>query len=194
MGRARSHVFDSAGAARAREALLHARPGRPPDRGRADHERPAHGDGSTDMSYETLRYEHDGHVVTLTYDRPDQHNAVSRTMNRELHQAWQRFCDDESAFVLVIMGAGETTFCAGWDLADAAGPESLGDWEAFRVSLYNSPGECGYTRRADIFKPVTAAVNGYASRPGSRRRCSPTSASRPRTRSSGRSSGGATSS
>jgi len=114
------------------------------------------------MDYETLRYQHDGHVVTLTYDRPEQHNAVSRTMNRELHQAWQRFCDDESAFVLVIMGAGETTFCAGWDLADAAGPESLGDWEAFRVSLYNSPGECGYTRRADIFKPVTAAVNGYA--------------------------------
>src|SRR3954449_255235 len=114
------------------------------------------------MDYETLRYEQDGHVVTLTYDRPEQHNAVSRTMNRELHQAWQRFCDDESAFVLVIMGAGETTFCAGWDLADAAGPESLGDWEAFRVSLYNSPGECGYTRRADIFKPVTAAVNGYA--------------------------------
>jgi len=26
----------------------------------------------------------------------------------------------------------------------------------------NSPGECGYTRRADIFKPVIAAVNGYA--------------------------------
>src|SRR3954470_18828996 len=70
------------------------------------------------MDYETLRYQHDGHVVTLTYDRPEQHNAVSRTMNRELHQAWQRFCDDESAFVLVIMGAGETTFCAGWDLAD----------------------------------------------------------------------------
>src|SRR5438876_498783 len=56
------------------------------------------------MDYETLRYEQDGHVVTLIYDRPDQHNAVNRTMNRELHHAWQRFRDDESAFVLVITG------------------------------------------------------------------------------------------
>src|SRR5258708_2189546 len=83
-------------------------------------------------------------------------------MNRELHDAWQRFRDDEEAFVLVLTGAGETTFCAGWDLQDAADLERLGDWDAFRVSLYNSPGECGYTRRADIFKPVIAAVNGYA--------------------------------
>ena len=30
------------------------------------------------------------------------------------------------------------------------------------MALYNSPGACGYTRKADIFKPVIAAVNGYA--------------------------------
>ena len=114
------------------------------------------------MDYETLRYEQDGHVVTLTYNRPEQRNAVNRTMNRELHHAWQRFRDDEDAFVLVITGAGETTFCAGWDLADAAALEEVGDWDAFRVSLWNSPGECGYTRKVDVFKPVIAAVNGHA--------------------------------
>jgi enoyl-CoA hydratase len=114
------------------------------------------------MAYETLRYEQAGHVVTLTYDRPEQHNAVNRLMNRELHDAWRRFRDDDDAFVLVITGAGEATFCAGWDLQDAAGLTELGDYDAFRVSLYDSPGECGYTRRADIFKPVIAAVNGYA--------------------------------
>jgi enoyl-CoA hydratase len=112
--------------------------------------------------YETLLYEQDQHVVTLTYNRPEQHNAVSRTMNRELHHAWQRFRDEESAFVLVITGAGETTFCAGWDLQDAAELESVGDYDDFRVHLHNSPGECGYTRKVDIFKPVIAAVNGYA--------------------------------
>ena len=114
------------------------------------------------MEYETLIYERDDHVVTLTYNRPDQHNAVNRTMNRELHHAWQRFRDDPDAFVLVITGAGDTTFCAGWDLADAATLTELGDYDAFRVSLHNSPGECGYTRKVDIFKPVIAAVNGYA--------------------------------
>jgi enoyl-CoA hydratase len=114
------------------------------------------------MDYQTLRYERTDHVVTLTYDRPEQHNAVNRQMNTELHDAWQRFRDEEASFVLVITGAGEHAFCAGWDLQDAAELAQLGDYDAFRASLYNSPGECGYTRRADIFKPVIAAVNGYA--------------------------------
>src|SRR5919197_66532 len=114
------------------------------------------------MDYETLIYERDKHVVTLTYNRPGQHNAVNRKMNEELHHAWQRFRDDDDAFVLVITGAGETTFCAGWDLADAAALTEMPDFDEYRVSIYNSPGECGYTRRADVFKPVIAAVNGYA--------------------------------
>src|SRR6266508_1978268 len=98
------------------------------------------------MDYRNLSYESDGHVVVLTYDRPEQRNAVSREMNAELHDAWRRFRDDPDAFVLVITGRGEA-FCAGWDLADAA-EAKLGDW--------------GYTRRADVFKPVIAAVNGWA--------------------------------
>ena len=114
------------------------------------------------MDYETLLYEQDDHVVTLTYNRPDQHNAVNRTMNTELHHAWQRFRDDDDAFVLVITGAGETTFCAGWDLADAASLTEMPDYEYFKRSVWNSPGECGYTRRVDVFKPIIAAVNGYA--------------------------------
>src|SRR3712207_2177691 len=114
------------------------------------------------MEYETLDYRHDDRVVTLTLDRPEQHNAVNRRMNEELHHAWQRFRDDDEAFVLVITGAGDTAFCAGWDLADAAAAEELGDYDRYRRELYTSPGVCGYTRRVDVFKPVIAAVNGYA--------------------------------
>jgi enoyl-CoA hydratase/carnithine racemase len=115
------------------------------------------------VDYETLRYESDGHVTVLTYDRPEQRNAVSRRMNRELHHAWQRFRDDPEAFVLVITGEGEA-FCAGWDLEDAAelGEGEPPDWDEFRTSILNTPGECGYTRRVDVFKPVIAAVNGWA--------------------------------
>src|SRR5947208_10428219 len=114
------------------------------------------------MNYETLLYEHDAHVVTLTHNRPDQHKARNQTMNVELHHGWQRFRHDDDAFVLVITGAGETTSVAGWDLQESANLSEIGDYDAFRVSLHNSPGECGYTRKADIFKPVIAAVNGYA--------------------------------
>src|SRR6476620_5926675 len=112
------------------------------------------------MAYDTIRYERDGHVAVLTYNRPDQRNAVSRQMNAELHDAWGRFRDEDDAFVLVITGEGEA-FCAGWDLADAAAT-TVDDWDEFRTHLYNSPGDCGYTRRVDVFKPVIAAVNGWA--------------------------------
>jgi enoyl-CoA hydratase len=112
------------------------------------------------MSYETIRYERDGNVAILTYNRPQQRNAVSRRMNAELHDAWARFRDDDEAFVLVITGEGDA-FCAGWDLADAA-ETSFDDWDEFRTHVYNSPGDCGYTRRTDVFKPVIAAVNGWA--------------------------------
>jgi enoyl-CoA hydratase len=114
------------------------------------------------LEYERLRYELHEHVVTLTYDRPEQHNAIDRVMNRELHDAWRRFRDDDDAFVLVITGAGDEVFCAGWDLHDASGLDDLGDWDAFRRDLHNLDGYCGYTRRFDVYKPVIAAINGHA--------------------------------
>jgi enoyl-CoA hydratase len=84
-------------------------------------------------------------------------------MNQELHHAWQRFRDADDEFVLVITGEGDA-FCAGWDLEDAAklGESGQPNWDQFRTSIFNSPGECGYTRRIDVFKPVIAAVNGWA--------------------------------
>jgi Enoyl-CoA hydratase/isomerase len=63
-------------------------------------------------------------------------------------------------FVLVVTGAGEA-FCAGWGLEDAA-EWPTPDWDEFRRDLHTVPGVCGYSRRADVFKPVIAAVNGWA--------------------------------
>ena len=114
------------------------------------------------MAYETITYELEEHVATLTLRRPGQHNAINRAMASELHDAWQRFRDDDDAFVLVITGAGETTFSAGWDLQDASELTEQPDFDAFRRDVWGSPGPCGYTRRVDVFKPVIAAVNGYA--------------------------------
>jgi enoyl-CoA hydratase len=113
------------------------------------------------MSYETIVYEVKDHIAVLTYNRPEQRNAINRQMNGELHDAWQCFRDDDDAFVMVITGAGDSTFCAGWDLQDAA-EWPLPEWDQYRKELYNLPGVCGYTRKVDIFKPIIAAVNGYA--------------------------------
>jgi enoyl-CoA hydratase len=114
------------------------------------------------MDYENIVYEQDAHVVTITLNRPGVHNCIDRATNDELQHAWKRFRDDDDAFVAVMTGAGERAFCAGWDLNDAAALTEFEGFDRFRVGVYNSEGYCGYTRRADIFKPVIAAVNGYA--------------------------------
>jgi (E)-benzylidenesuccinyl-CoA hydratase len=50
------------------------------------------------MDYRTITYERDGQVAVLTYNRPEQRNAISRQMNEELHDASARFRDDDDAF------------------------------------------------------------------------------------------------
>jgi enoyl-CoA hydratase len=114
------------------------------------------------MDYENIRYEQDEHVVTITIDRPEKHNCINRATNDELQHAWKRFRDDDDAFVVILTGAGDRAFCAGWDLNDAAALTDFGGFDRFRVEVYNSEGYCRYTRKADIFKPIIAAVNGHA--------------------------------
>jgi len=113
------------------------------------------------MSYGKIRYAKDRHVVTITLDRPQVHNCIDRQTCDELQHAWKAFRDDDDAFVAIITGAGTRAFSTGWDLNDAAALTSVGTFDRFRVDVYNSEGYCGYTRRADIFKPIIAAVNGY---------------------------------
>jgi len=114
------------------------------------------------MDYKNILYDKQDHVVTLTINRPQVHNCLSRETASELQTAWKTFRDDDDAFVAILTGAGEKAFSAGWDLNDAAALHSMGTWDQYRVEVYNSEGPCGYTRRVDIFKPIIAAINGYA--------------------------------
>ncbi len=114
------------------------------------------------MNDRNILYEVKDRVCTITLNRPEKHNCIDEATNTELHHAWKRFRDDDEAFVAIFTGAGDKAFCAGWDLRDAAALTGLGDFDRFRVDVYNREGYCGYTRRADIYKPVIAAVNGYA--------------------------------
>lgn len=113
------------------------------------------------MNYHNILYGKEGHVVTITLNRPEVHNCLSADTALELHHAWRTFRDDDDAFVAIMTGAGDKAFSAGWDLRDASRLTEPIDFDRFRVDLYNSPGPCGYTRRVDIFKPTIGAINGY---------------------------------
>jgi enoyl-CoA hydratase/carnithine racemase len=64
-----------------------------------------------------LHFEMDGPVRRIILNRPEKHNALSVSMQKQLHEAVRAVRFDEDARVLVISGAGNT-FCAGDDIAE----------------------------------------------------------------------------
>lgn len=105
----------------------------------------------------TIDYAQDGHVVTITINRPEAHNSLDMEHFRALLDAWTRFRDDESAWVAVVTGVGRA-FCTGADLKQFI-PELTGtrprpsDWD--RVDAIHA-----VLHRFPIYKPIIAAVNG----------------------------------
>lgn len=71
--------------------------------------------------FETLLWSQEGHVATVTLNRPEKKNAMSWVMFREIKDAFDRAGDDSSVRCLVVTGAGGA-FCSGADLTD---PENM---------------------------------------------------------------------
>jgi enoyl-CoA hydratase/carnithine racemase len=102
-----------------------------------------------------VRYELDGHVATITYDRPEALNAINRDVRRGLNDAFDRFRSDDDAWVAIVTGAGRA-FCVGADVHDGAG--ATGE---FAGTFWEKPTTNSFESGWEIFKPVIAAVNGY---------------------------------
>lgn len=105
------------------------------------------------MADEVL-YERDGHVATITMNRPDALNAINGAMRQELNGAWTRFIEDTEAWVGIVTGRGRA-FCAGADLKDGAG--AVGSWPG---SFWEMPTVNSLESGWEIWKPTIAAVNG----------------------------------
>ena len=69
------------------------------------------------MSEGTVRFQRDGAVATLIFDRPQARNAMTWTMYRQLTEACDRIAADDSVRVAVLRGAGGKAFIAGTDIA-----------------------------------------------------------------------------
>jgi E-phenylitaconyl-CoA hydratase len=104
---------------------------------------------------DTVLYERDGHVATITYNRPEVLNAINGTLRQDLNAAWERFRDDEGAWVAIATGAGRA-FCVGADLRDGAA--SAGSWPG---SFWEIPTINSFESGLEVWKPTIAAVNGY---------------------------------
>lgn len=101
-----------------------------------------------------VTYEVVDHVATITLNRPESRNAINGAMRRDLNAAWDRFRDDEDAWVGILTATGEV-FCAGADLTDSAGAVGT-----FGGTFWEKPTINSFESGMELFKPTIAAVNG----------------------------------
>ena len=104
----------------------------------------------------TVTYERTGRVAVITYNRPEALNAVNGQLRKDLNRAWETLRTDDEAWVAIVTGEGKA-FCAGADLKDPGSSVGNDDHSFWEVPSFTSL-ESG----KEIFKPVIAAVNGYA--------------------------------
>ena len=102
--------------------------------------------------------EKEDHLTLVTINRPDRLNAIDAEVSAELGRVFEEFEDDHDQWVAILTGT-DRAFCTGNDLvAMSEGAGGGGRWR---------PGSHGYgfasvCKRFPLYKPVIAAINGYA--------------------------------
>lgn len=111
--------------------------------------------------FETLQWDQDGQIVTITMNRPDKKNAMSWVMFEELGRAFESLATDDEVRCVVVTGAGDA-FCSGADLTDpanlVASPFELKDRMHRVHAIARAVMTCP--------KPTIARVNGIAAGAG----------------------------
>lgn len=113
------------------------------------------------MSYNTINYEVEDGILTLTLHRPEKLNAFTREMLAEMIDAFDRADADDDVRCIIVTGEGRA-FCAGADLG-AGGDTFNADGRDDRASgLHPDGGGLLTLRIFELKKPIIAAVNGAA--------------------------------
>ena len=98
----------------------------------------------------------EGHVATITINRPKALNALSTAVLTDLNAALDEVAADQDVYALIIIGAGEESFVAGADIAE------MKDKSVEEAAEYGKFGNAVF-RKIETFRcPVIAAVNGFA--------------------------------
>jgi len=108
------------------------------------------------LSNDTVLFEQDGHLAKITLNRPKAMNSINPPLGDALREALEEVRDNDSIWVAILTGAGDRAFSAGADLK----------WRSENEDEVKTPdaGTGGKILSAEFgcWKPVIAAVNGYA--------------------------------
>jgi len=108
------------------------------------------------MRFETLLYEIQNHVATVTLNRPKVLNALNAQVFDELEDIFTDMDRNQSVRAILITGAGEKAFAAGADINELVRTNAAtGERTAKRgQGVFSMIESCG--------KPVIALINGFA--------------------------------
>lgn len=116
------------------------------------------------MSESALLATKEGHILTVTINRPKKKNAVNAEVLCGLSDAWHRLDEDDDLRVCILTGAGGD-FCAGMDLSVINKLSSNQPPEdEFEERLKKEPNIIfdGWLKTYRPTKPMIAAVEGFA--------------------------------
>jgi enoyl-CoA hydratase len=105
-------------------------------------------------TYTNIRVDVSESIATLTIDRPSVRNALNLETVNECHAALTELAANSEAGVLILTGAGESSFVSGADINDIRARGLAEGLAAINSSLFAA---------VERFpRPTIAAVNGYA--------------------------------
>lgn len=114
------------------------------------------------MADNEVLYELDGHVATITLNRPERLNAITRTMLDSLGERLLQANQDRQVRAIVLTGAGKA-FCVGLDMQDALSGGGIGSEQSngnvqVDLDLRKAPP----TVLHHLDKPIVCLLNGSA--------------------------------
>ena len=113
------------------------------------------------MNYETIRYQVEDGILTLTLHRPEKLNAFTGQMMQEMIDALDRADADDEVRCIIVTGTGRA-FCAGADLSAGGKTFDADSREDRPGGLQRDGGGLLTLRIFELKKPIIAAVNGPA--------------------------------
>lgn len=109
------------------------------------------------MSYHTILYDVQDHILKLTFNRPEKLNAFNRELVHETIEAFQLAELDDDVHLIIVTGAGRA-FSAGYDIS---GGRDEQERSAYGWRLHQRENLTFSLQPWEISKPVIAMVNGY---------------------------------
>jgi enoyl-CoA hydratase/carnithine racemase len=113
------------------------------------------------MSFETIRYEVEDGILTLTLNRPEILNAFNTRMCDEMIEVFDLADADDAVRAIIVTGAGRG-FCAGADLSSGEDTFDADAREDREGGLQPDGGGRLTLRIYELKKPIIAAINGPA--------------------------------